>query len=49
MNKHRFNLVLPSDIWTRLKALAEKNRRAVTQEIIIAILAHLAAADKKTR
>lgn len=41
MDKHRFHLVLPNDVWQRLKALAKRNRRPITQEIIIAILARL--------
>lgn len=35
--KHRFHLILPMALWERIKALAARNRRAVTQEIIIAI------------
>ncbi|MCJ7529801.1 MAG: hypothetical protein MUO64_02055 [Anaerolineales bacterium] len=41
MEKHRLNLLLPFEIWRRIKALAEKNRRPVTQEIILAILERL--------
>ena len=37
MDKHRFTLIMPVAIWKRLKALAERNRRPITQEIIIAI------------
>ena len=40
-DKHRFPLYLPADLWQRIKALAERNRRAVTQEIILAIEAWL--------
>ncbi len=45
MKTHRFNLVLPVAIWQRIKALAKRNRRPVTQEIILAILAHLDLAE----
>jgi len=39
--KHVFSLIFPPDIWTRIKTLAERNRRPITQEILLAILAHL--------
>jgi len=45
MDKHRLNLLLPIDIWQRIKALAERNRRPVTQEIIRALELHLATSD----
>jgi hypothetical protein len=41
MEKHRFTLILPLNIWERIKTLAERNRRPATQEIIIAILEYL--------
>lgn len=48
MDKHRFPLMLPRDIWERIKALAARSRRPVTQEIILAIEEHLEAApDRK--
>jgi predicted DNA-binding protein len=41
MDKHRFLLVLPGELWERLKALAKRNRRTVTAESLIAIEKHL--------
>ena len=38
---HRFNLVLPLDVFKRIQKLAEKNHRSATQEIIVAILERL--------
>lgn len=43
MLKHRFQLFLPADVWKAIAALAKRNRRPVTQEIIIAIEDHLDA------
>jgi hypothetical protein len=40
-DKHRFPLYLPKDLWQRIAAVAKRNRRAVTQEIILAIEAWL--------
>jgi len=39
--KHRFNLILPMELWNRIKALVKRTRRAVTQEVILAIEEHL--------
>ena len=41
VKKHRLTFVLPLDLWKRLKALAAKNQRSATKEIIVAILEHL--------
>lgn len=41
METHRFNLVIPVELWKRLKARAKENRRSVTQEILEAIEDHL--------
>jgi predicted DNA-binding protein len=41
MNKHRFQLVLPIELWERLRAFAKKRRRTVTAECVIAIEKHL--------
>lgn len=41
MVKHRFVLALPLHIWEAIKALAARQRRPITQEIIIAIEKHL--------
>ena len=40
-NKHRFPLYLPIELWQRVQSLAKRNRRPVTQEIILAIEAWL--------
>jgi len=42
LDKHRFPLILPKDLFERIKTLARQNRRPITQEIIIAIEKHLA-------
>lgn len=47
MNKHRFQLVLPVELWERLKALAQRNRRTVTEETKIAIEKHVAQQEPK--
>ena len=39
--KHRFTLMLPLDLWNRIKALVKHTRRAVTQEILLAVEEHL--------
>jgi hypothetical protein len=39
--KHRFTLMVPLDLWNRIKALVKRTRRAATQEIILAIEEHL--------
>ena len=39
--KHRFTLMLPMELWNRIKALVKRTRRAVTQEVILAIEEHL--------
>jgi len=39
--KHEAHLYIPKDIYRKLKALAEKNRRTVNAEITIAIEVHL--------
>lgn len=44
MDKHRFTLILPLDLWSCIRALARHNRRAATQEIILAIEEHLRGA-----
>lgn len=49
MNKHRFHLILPTDLWQRIQTLALRNRRPVTQEIIIAIEDHLDADEANTQ
>jgi len=49
MNEHRFNLVIPDDLWKTIKALAENNHRSVTREILVAIENNIALqADIKT-
>lgn len=46
MDKHRFHLILSRELWERIKAIASRNRRPVTQEIILAIEEHLDTAEK---
>ncbi len=41
MDKHKFTIHIPVEIWERLKRLAERNRRPITQEIILAVLERL--------
>jgi len=47
MDKHKFPLLLPQNLWLRLKALASRNRRPITQEIIIALEGHIALDEKE--
>jgi len=49
MEKHRLHLLIPSALWERVKALAARNRRPSTQEVIIAIERHLEEEDAPTR
>jgi len=49
MSKHRFHLILPEQLWFRISALAKQNRRAITQEIILAIEARLEHVDAKEK
>jgi len=41
---HRFNLSVSLHLWQRIQALARRNRRPITQEILLAIEEHLARA-----
>lgn len=34
---HRFNLVIPDELWRRLQVVAARNRRSATQQILYAI------------
>ena len=45
MQKHRFALMLPIHLWERIKDMASRNRRPVTQEIILAIERHVEKED----
>ena len=47
--KHRFQMLLPKELWERLKALAQRNRRPIAQETIIAIERHLETEEPKER
>lgn len=47
MYKHRFNLLLPGELWRRIHGLALHNRRPVTQEILIAIEKHVESAPAR--
>ena len=38
---HRFNLLIPTEIWERIKASAKKNRRYIAQEVLVAIEEYL--------
>ena len=44
MKTYRFNLVMPLDVWKRIKKLAEREHRSVTQQIVVAIIAALETA-----
>ena len=44
--KHRFTLILPMDVWERLSTLVKRSRRAVTQEVILAIEERLEREEK---
>jgi len=45
--RHEAHLYIPKDIYRKLRALADKNRRTVNAEITIAIEAHLKSGPKK--
>lgn len=45
--KHHFQLVLASELWERLKALARRNRRPISEEARIAIEDHVDKADEE--
>ena len=38
---HRYNILMPIELWKRIKELAKRNRRHTSQEIFIAIENHL--------
>lgn len=46
MDTHRFNLVIPQDMWEQIRALAERNRRSITAEILRAIELHLECSNQ---
>ena len=46
--KHRFNLIMPLRLWERIKDLASRNRRPITQEIILAIENRLDKSEEDT-
>lgn len=46
-DRHEAHLYIPSDVYRKLKALADKNRRTVNSEITIAIEAHLEPKERK--
>lgn len=48
MTKHRFQLVLPVELWQRLKNVAKSNRRPISEEARIALEEHLEDAEDAT-
>jgi hypothetical protein len=44
---HRFNFAVPVKVWKKIKALADSNRRPVTQEVLIAVEEYLERKDPK--
>lgn len=40
-NIKRFTFRIPNDLWTEVKKRADKNRRSVTSELVIAIEEYL--------
>ena len=46
--KHRFNLHVPRDLWQEIKELANRHRRSITQEILIAIEKHIRESKERS-
>lgn len=44
--KHRFTLILPVWLWEKIKSLAKRNRRPITQEMLLAIEEHIADSEQ---